>query len=539
MRACFWFIVLLVILASHSPLAAQPSKVVAHWPLAKDGEPAAGMTFASQVAAVKFDREGPRAGTTAAYFNGRDSVIKVAPDKSLKPGAEPFAVSMWVNIDDADESPGDLVSCYDPRTRTGWNLGIYSHTGVTNSQPSVRQLHFGIDAGRIEPSFADHGRLGNAVYVFAMCVHDGRLYASTCCAGEGEAGHVFRYEGGDRWTDLGSPDAANAVSAMAVFQGKLYVATSKYRLAGSSLPESKNAAFGGRIYRVENDKFIPCGVLSAETEAVASLIPFRGKLYASSLYRPAGFFEYAGGESWKPMPLPDGKRVEATTVFNDAIYATCYDEASIFRFDGEKWATIGTLPESTQTYGFAVYRGSLYVSEWPKGRVFRYVSGQGGTEWIEAGRLGEELESMPLMVYNGKMYGGTLPLAGVFRYDDDKTWTLIGRVDETPDVKYRRAWSMATFQGRLFVGALPSGRVKSIEAGRNATWDRAFPTGWHQVKAVRDTDRLRLFVDGKQVAESAVFAAKDYDLSTDAPLQIGFGAQDSFRGQITDLRIER
>ncbi len=31
-------------------------------------------------------------------------------------------------------------------------------------------------------------------------------------------GHVYRFEGGDRWTDLGSPDKANAISAMAVYE---------------------------------------------------------------------------------------------------------------------------------------------------------------------------------------------------------------------------------------------------------------------------------------------------------------------------------
>lgn len=55
---------------------------------------------------------------------------------------------------------------------------------------------------------------------------------------------------------------------------------------------------------------------------------------------------------------------------------------------------------------------------------------------------------------------------------------------------------MAVYKGRLFVGTLPPGRVQSIEVGRNMTLDRAFPTGWHHVAAVREAKRLRLFVDG-------------------------------------------
>jgi hypothetical protein len=224
------------------------------------------------------------------------------------------------------------------------------------------------------------------------------------------------------------------------------------------------------------------------------------------------------------------------TVFNGGLFATSYDEGSVFRFDGQKWEPAGVIPEATQTYGFAVYRGSLYVSEWPKARVFRYA---GGTKWDDVGKLGQELEAMPLLVYNGKMYGGTLPLAEVYRYDGDMNWARIGRVDETPDVKYRRAWSMAVFQGRLFVGTLPSGHVLSIEAGRNATWDRELPAGWHHVAAVRGKDRLQLYVDGKLVSESATFDAAKYDLTNRQPLQIGLGAQDYFCGDLADVRLYR
>jgi hypothetical protein len=99
--------------------------------------------------------------------------------------------------------------------------------------------------------------------------------------------------------------------------------------------------------------------------------------------------------------------------------------------------------------------------------------------WRSIGRLGNELESMPLLFYNGKLFGGTLPLAEVYRFDGDESWTNVGRLDHTPDVKYRRAWSMAVFQGRLFCGTLPSGHVHSVEAGKTSAslrW-RQFTSG--------------------------------------------------------------
>lgn len=530
MRNCLFT---LLALLTWSPLvrASEPS-LIAHWSLERDAREVIS-NLKSEPEAVQFS-EPP----SAAQFDGRASIVRVpGAAAQLNLGTQPFTISVHVRADASTEDlPGDILSLFDPATRTGLQLGIATQTGVTNAQPNSRQLHFSIDQGRIEPAFTDHGKLGNAVYIFSLCVHQGRLYASTCHPGETESGRVYRFEEGDRWTDLGSPDKANAVSAMAVFRGELYVASSKYRLAGSSLSESQNPHLGGGIYRLgKDDQWIACGRLSAETEAVGSLVVFQDQLYAGSLYKPAGFFRYDGKETWTALSTPNGKRVEAMAVFNGGLFASCYDEGSVFRFDGQKWEPVGVIPNATQTYGFAVHRAQLYVSEWPQAHVYRYL---GGTRWEDTGRLGNELEAMPLLVHNGKLYSGSLPLGEVYRFDETE-WTRIDQVDRTPDVKYRRAWSMAQYRGRLFVGTLPSGRVVSIEAGRNATWDHEFPTGWHHVAAVRDTDRLRLFVDGKPVAESAGLESAQYDLTTSAPLQIGLGAHDYFHGAIRNLRIYR
>ena len=156
--------------------------------------------------------------------------------------------------------------------------------------------------------------------------------------------------------------------------------------------------------------------------------------------------------------------------------------------------------------------------------------------------LGEELEVMGMAVHNGKLYAGTLPLAEVYRFDQHPggtfaKWTHVGDLDQTPDVKYRRAWTMAEFQGRLFCGTLPSGRVLSIEAGKNVTYDHELAPGWHHIAATKQGSRLKLYIDGKPVANSASFDPADYDLSSNQPLIIGFGPTDYFNGRLRDLRI--
>ena len=96
---------------------------------------------------------------------------------------------------------------------------------------------------------------------------------------------------------------------------------------------------------------------------------------------------------------------------------------------------------------------------------------------------------------------------------------------------------MAEYQGRLFVGTLPSSRVLSIAAGANVTHDRSLSPGWHHVAAQRAGRELKLFVDGKKVATSAPFEPLQFDLSSEAPLRIGFGPTDSFNGQLRDVKL--
>ena len=132
-----------------------------------------------------------------------------------------------------------------------------------------------------------------------------------------------------------------------------------------------------------------------------------------------------------------------------------------------------------------------------------------------------------------------MPLAQVYRYDGGERWTLTGRLDETPDAKYRRVWTMAVYRGRLYCGTLPSGRVHALEAGRCASMDTELAPGWHHLAGVRERDRLKPYVDGKLAAESSSFEPADYDLSNGVPLSIGVGPQDHFRGLIRDLRLVR
>lgn len=539
----FVLIVFLFTACTSNPSSELKIGLTGHWPLSVNTQEVLSGTSkdisdnqrnAFTNGAFDFKVSGPD-GTIndAAGFNGYNSYLEVPAEKSPLTGKGDFTISVWVKSDINNiDVPGDILSQYDFVTHKGFHLSLKSNA-VTTSQANDRQLHFGIDNDQLS-EWTDCGRPGNAICAFSLASYNGSLYAGTCEPGKDEAGHVYIYSGVNQWIDCGSPDKSNSVMALAVFDGKLYAGTSKYRVAGSAQPESENLNLGGSIFRYDGEKkWVNCGQLPA-TEAIGGLIVFKGTLYASSLYRPAGFFRYEGGAKWTDCGTPGGKRVVALGVYNGFIYATSYDGGYVYRYDGTAWTDCGQLGSNTQTYSFAVHYGRLYVGTWPSGRVYLF---EDINKWTDVGRLGNELEVMGMLVYNGRLIAGTLPLAEIYSYEYDTIWKKITRLDNTPDVKYHRAWTMAEHDGKVFCTTLPSGKIFSFEAGRNIISPAPLKPGWNHVVAAKSKDKLTLFIDGKMTVQSTSFDLSPLDMDNKVPLRIGFGANDYFNGQMADLRI--
>jgi hypothetical protein len=521
---------------------AGDADLIAHWQLASDTRDHSGNGNDGRNHAVDLQAAGPKGGDgSAARFDGRGSYIEVADRSALQLGTGDFSIAAWLHTEkNLDDVIGDIVSKYDPVSRTGFQFGVQNFAGVVSAQANYRHLHFGIDAGKIDVSWTDCGRPGDNLFVFALSVFSGDLYAGTFETGAEQAGHVYRYAGGKTWTDCGSPDKCNSVQALAVYDGRLYAGVGRYLSRGSALPDSPNEIPGGKVYRYEGGtSWTDCGKLqnseNGESFTVGGLAVYQGQLYAGVSKPPGrGLYRYDGGTNWAYCGNP-GHRVTNPAVFNGALYLCGLDGGGVSRYDGgTSWTDLGKPKGVTQTYGFAVYRGDLYTASWPNGEVFRY---DGGKTWTNCGRLGNEREVMGMAVYNGKLFAGTLPLAEVYRYEGGSEWTRTGQLDTTPDVRYRRAWSMAVYQGKLYCGTLPSGHVYSLEAGKSVTYDHALPSGWNHLTAVKGDGRLRLYVNGKLVASSETFDTSAYDISNRQPLQIGFGAHDYLNGRLRDVRI--
>ena len=531
---------------SHSSLE---QGVVGHWPFATDGEDHSGSSLPSENHGVEIVASAaPGLIGSAAKFNGRDTYLEVADHPGVRFGAGDFAVAAWLNTDSTEtDVVGDIVSKFDATSRKGFQLSVVTNAGMTSTaQSNLRNLQFGIDDGRLEPRFTDCGRPGNATLVAALKVHNGALYAGTLETGADEAGHLWRYEGEGRWADLGNPMGCNVVHSVAEFGGDLYCGLGRYNTHGSLLGEALNTNPGGKIFRVDADGcWEDCGQPGVEGAApddaplegyhtgraddAMALTVYCGELYCVSNHR-TGVFKYEGGKDWKHVGLD--LRIISLTVYQGSLYALI-NGGPLYRYEGgTEWAYCGNPESSTQTYSAVVHYGRLYVGTWPQADVYRY---EGGETWEKIGRVGYEREVMGMAFYNGKVYLGALPMASVWRLEGSG-FAFVDVLDESP-VPLRRVWAMAVYQGRLFAGTLPSGHVRSIEAGRTVTWDHLLPSGWHHIAGVRQKDRLRLYVDGNLVGSSTSFAASDYDLSQDSPMQIGFGPHTYFDGLMSDLRL--
>ncbi len=504
--------------------------LVGYWKLTEDILDYSGNKLQSQAKSVSSEID----NLSTSSIQGRKSWLEIPSSPEWQFGSKDFSIGVWVNaLSSGSNISGDILSWYDPSQRKGFHLSIktnYSPTGLGN----FRQLSFGID-DNVSSDWEDCGRPGNALLAFGLTEYMGELYAATCEPEVGDAGHVYRYDSvNDEWIDCGAPDQSNTVFALTEFEGNLYAATGKYRVAGSSLPESENTEFGGRIFRYEKPgKWIDCGQLPG-VEAIIGLVVYNEELYASSLYSP-GFYRYKKDGEWEDCGTPNGKRVESFGVYDGYLFATSYDSGNVYRYDGKDWVDCGLVgKDNTQTYGFAVYQGELYISTWPSGRVFVY---EGIDKWKDAGRLGEELEVMGLIVYNGQLLAGTLPLAEAYIYEGDTTWRRMDQLDKTADVKYRRAWTMAEHAGKVYCSTLPSGHIYSYEAGKTVALKESFPAEWHHVVASKSDNALKLYVDGKLVNTTPITGSVPFNMENATPLKIGFGQHDIFKGQIKEVRL--
>jgi hypothetical protein len=523
--------------------------LVGHWPLDGDDRNCSACDLSSEAQDVVFDNCD---GKPAAMFNGTNSRITVDDHPAMRLGKDNFTITLWLHTKsgvDGGDIVGDLLSKFDADTRRGMNLVVSTHTGVTHTtQPNYRHIQFGIDNAQVDPQWTDCGRPGNAVKVAALATVEGSLYAGTFVNRSDHNGHLWRYEADDKWIDLGAaPPKCNCVGSIAFFDSALHCSTGRYNPKGSALGDPQNPRPGGNVYRVEDDgKWIDLGHPGAEgakaddvscsyaasdqADETVCLTAYRGQLFAIS-HHCRGVYKYEGGKHWQLIG-PD-HRIMSMTIHQGSLYALV-NGSGVYRYEGgNDWTYCGDPPRSIQTFCAVTYQGTLHVGTWPECEIIKY---NGGESWTVVGRIGYEREVMGAALYNGKCYFGTLPMANVFRMDGNR-FTYFGNLDNDTSTHLRRVWSMSTYRGQLFAGTLPQGKVMRKQMGRVVTYDNALPSGWRHITAVREGTELKLYLDGKQVAQSISMNPNDFDLDNYQPLLIGGGIGHALNGSLRDVRL--
>ncbi|MBI3948666.1 MAG: hypothetical protein HY321_22330 [Armatimonadetes bacterium] len=292
--------------------------LIGHFPFTGDCEDHSGVGLAVRNHGVRLLSRAPegRPGG-AASFDGAGAHLEVAGHPALALGRGDFSIATWLYTDAVSaDVVGDLVSRFDGAARRGFQLAIVTNGGMTSTaQSNYRNLHFGVDQGRLEGAWEDCGRPGRAASITALKVSGGHLYAGTLEIGADEAGRLWRYEGGAEWTDLGNPVGCNAVHSVAEFDGALYCGLARYNTHGSLLGEVLNRTPGGQVYRVEADgrwvfaghpgseDAVPeatptSGYSTGKADDAMGLTLYHGALYAISDHR-CGVFRYEGGTRWR------------------------------------------------------------------------------------------------------------------------------------------------------------------------------------------------------------------------------------------------
>lgn len=535
--------------------AALEHKPLGHWPLIEDARDRSGN-----------GHHGVPHGSTSAsgsvkpngLFDGRSDYVEIPRSEALMLRTSNFTIAAWVKAGEAaTDVIGDVISKWDPATRTGFTLCIKGSSGGYNSHGSQRGVQFGIDQASTG-TWNDCGRPNaTSSYVSnSLTVFNGELYAATSDAHTENAWRrVYRYAGGQDWIDCGQVGdrKARGVGPMVVHDSSLYAATWNYdwtRVAKDDVDLS-------RVYRyVGGSEWEDCGQ-PGNCKRLFGIASYKGRLYVVG--DDLGCWTYNGDRHWTlsrkfrslvhPMAIHNGKLYVGE--FGDRVNGV-FRKAEVFTFDGQSWSSAGQpmAPDDRedQIHALHTYQSQLHATTWPKGKV--WALGPDG-QWATRGRLGESTESNALHVYNGTLYAGTIPRGEVYRFDGETNWTLLRRFcpDDAADPKHwGRVTSLTSFGGRLYasLGSYTSsildappdlrGRVFSYEAGKSVAHDRDIGSKWRHMTAVRRDRRLELYIDGDLSSMSSA-SSTVYDLSNEAPLRIGLGPTEHFFGNIRDVRL--
>jgi len=430
-----------------------------------------------------------------------------------------------------------------------------------------RYVHFGIDDSYTGPE-RDHGKPWASNSLITNLV----VFQDQLCAGIADAtnprdsARVFRLMEGQAWEDCGRIGGDDptivSVQSLIVHEGRLYAGTGRWDgvIAKGNFKDNPPPR-STRVYVYDSGKSWRDLGEVGKGSRVLCLGSYQGTLFAGIDSVGGGHLFRRDGERWVDCGAPDGRHLESLMPYEGRLYVATH--GNIYRYEADgKFTRVGQeLHAIIQIHSMHVHAGKLLAGTWPQGYVLRYV---GSENWDIIGRLGlppgkaliNEING--LVYHNDKLYAGVLPLAELYRYEKDGQWDRLAQLGRRPDwaaekvESWMRRTTLASFQGGLYAGTGSCrgraadcdpegtlGRVRSFGFGQLASFEEDLPTGWTHLAAVRREGVLELYVNGKRVARSLDQPERKLDLSTAAPLRLGFGDLTYFSGALSNVRLYR
>jgi hypothetical protein len=313
------------------------------------------------------------------------------------------------------------VGTHNPTNPNG-SAEVYRYNGQTlGTWTKVSQ----VTAGTIAAS----GTSGIAS-VSAMTVFDGFLYVGTS---KQNAAEVYRYDGNTNWTKVSNatPGTIRAsgttlidgITSLAVYNGRLYAGTKEsakaelYRYDGGTTWSIVNTTAG---------TFVTTN--SVAVDAITSMVTTGGYLFlgTAKTNNAADVLRYNGGVGASVFTKMNNNTSGTFTLASGSTIAAVSEVSSMISYNGN--IVIGIRRGANQADILALGSGSSAGDFWQRLNSAAGTITTGGTANIDG--------VSALTVYNGRLYAGTYEtgLAEIYRHESIGTWTRVsggpsGKID--------------------------------------------------------------------------------------------------------------
>ena len=269
-----------------------------------------------------------------------------------------------------------------------------------------------------------------------ICEHGGEMYAVGS-----PSGHLYRYDGGLTWTDLGQIGSAAICRAMVSFGGELWLATNTTVAADGT----------SKVYSYDGATFTDHG--NPGTHIVEALGVYDGDLYAGSDL----LYKYTAPNTWADLGMPASSYPEPLIEYDGKLYTvrtTAGPDTELYSWDGASLVMEAAIPGAAWVDAFAELNSLLYMGAGDSGLIYTWD----GVTLSLVATISEHVDGMA--VWSGILFAGTWDNASLYATLDGTNFTKSGEF-----VTGSAVYELAVAGGRVFAG-VTDGHVYFYEPGR-------------------------------------------------------------------------